>query len=235
MVQRDIQFVPGEFYHIYNRGNSKQDIFLDDQDRDRFVKLLYLSNSYKNINFRDDIVTQKIDVWDFDRGNPVISIGAWVLMSNHIHLLITIPHSNSPVPGTGEEKESSISFFMRKLLGSYTKYFNKKHGRAGGLFESKFKATHVDSDEYLKYIFSYIHLNPVKMIDSEWKEKGIRDIEKAKGFLRGYQWGSYLDFLGAERRGKVILNTADFPEYFTSPVVFEEEIFDWLNFNPDNL
>lgn len=235
MVQRDIQFVPGEFYHIYNRGNSKQDIFLDDQDRDRFVKLLYLSNSYKNINFRDDIVTQKIDVWDFDRGNPVISIGAWVLMSNHIHLLITIPHSNSPVPGTGEKKESSISFFMRKLLGSYTKYFNKKHGRAGGLFESKFKAAHVDSDEYLKYIFSYIHLNPVKMIDSEWKEKGIRDIEKAKGFLRGYQWGSYLDFLGTERRGKVILNTEDFPEYFTSPVVFEEEIFDWLNFNPDNL
>ena len=235
MAQRDIQFVEGEFYHIYSRGNGKRDIFLDDQDRDRFVKLLYLSNSCKNINFRDDIVAQKIDAWDFDRGNPVVSIGSWVLMSNHIHLLITIP--NSPTPGVGElgeTKESPVSFFMRKLLGPYTKYINKKYERTGGLFESKFKATHVDTDEYLKYIFSYIHLNPVKMIDREWKEKGIQDVERAKDFLKNYQWSSYHDFLGAERKEMAILNPADFPEYFATPQAVQKEIFDWLNFNPEN-
>ncbi len=235
MAQRGIQFVEGEFYHIYSRGNGKRDIFFDDQDRDRFVKLLYLSNSEKNVNFRDDIVSKKIDVWDFDRGNPVVSIGAWVLMSNHIHLFVTIPYSSSPVPGTGEEQEGLVSFFMRKLLGSYTKYHNKKYEKTGGLFESRFKATLADSNEYTKYIFSYIHLNPIKMIDSEWKEKGIQNIEKAKDFLKNYQWSSYLDFLGLERREKAILTPVDFPEYFTDSTVFQKEIFDWLNFDSENL
>lgn len=233
MAQRDIQFVEGEFYHIYSRGNSRQDIFFDDQDKDRFIKLLYLINSHKNINYRDDIVSKKIDVWDFDRGTPLVSIGSWALMSNHIHLLLTMPPSTSPHPGLGDE--NPISFFVGKLLGSYTKYINKKYKRTGGLFESKFKATHVDTDEYLKYIFSYIHLNPIKMIDPEWKKKGIQDIEKAKDFLKTYKWSSYHDFLGAERKEKAILTPADFPEYFVNPTIFQEEIFDWLNFNPENL
>ena len=53
--------MPGEYFHVYNRGNSKQEIFLDDEDKDRFVKLLYLSNSRKGVNFRDDVVDKKID------------------------------------------------------------------------------------------------------------------------------------------------------------------------------
>jgi len=235
MTKRHIQFVPGEFYHVYSRGNSKQDIFLDDQDRDRFVKLLYLSNSFKNINFRDDIVLRGIDAFEYDKGEGIVSLGAWVLMSNHVHFLVTIPLTKKPEPGSGEEGENEISCFMRKLFGSYTKYFNKKYERTGGLFESRFKATLIDSDEYLKYIFSYIHLNPVKMIDSEWKEKGIQDIRKAEDFLKTYPWSSYLDFLGVKRREKAILNLSDFPQYFSTSTIFEEEIFDWLNFNPEKL
>ncbi len=67
MTTRKEDFAIGEFYHVYNRGNSKQEVFLDDNDRDRFVKLLYLCNSLKSVNFRDDIIKHKIDVWDFDR------------------------------------------------------------------------------------------------------------------------------------------------------------------------
>lgn len=233
MAQRNIKFAQGEFYHIYSRGNGKKDIFFDDQDRDRFVKLLYLSNCFKKVNFRDDIITQKIDVWDFDRGTPLVSIGAWVLMSNHVHMLLTIPVSNSPQPGSGDENQ--ISVFVGKLLGSYTKYINKKYGRTGGLFESKFKATHVNTDEYLKYIFSYIHLNPIKIIDPEWKERGIQDIQKAKDFLKTYYWSSYLDSLNTEREQRAVLTPADFPEYFANPDIFQEEIFDWLKFNPENI
>src|SRR3989344_1061692 len=88
----------GEYYHLYNRGNSKQEIFLDDQDRDRFIKLLYLCNSHKSINFRDDIVEKKIDAWDFKRGKEIIFIGAWVLMPNHFHFLTTI----SPMSDIGD-------------------------------------------------------------------------------------------------------------------------------------
>lgn len=91
MSQRNISFVEGEFYHLYNRGNSKQPIFLDDEDRNRFIKLLCLCNSEKKFDFRDDIVNKKIDAFDFDRGTLIISIGAWVLMPNHFHLYLTIP------------------------------------------------------------------------------------------------------------------------------------------------
>ena len=235
MVQRKHEFVEGKFYHLYNRGNSKQKIFLDDQDKDRFSKLLYLHNSLKNINFRDDIVEQGIDAWDFDRGELIVSIGAWVLMSNHFHIFITIPPA--PMSSVGEMtqediRENAVSLFMRKVFTSYVKYFNKKHEHSGGLFESNFKSSLVDTEEYVKYIFSYIHLNPVKVIDPEWKEKGVKNIQKAKDFLKNYQWSSYQDYLGIDRVQIKILTIKDFPEYFTDIKTFEREIFEWLLFTP---
>lgn len=235
MVQRKHEFVEGQFYHLYNRGNSKQKIFLDDRDKDRFSKLLYLCNSRKNINFRDDIVEQGIDAWDFDRGEPIVSIGAWVLMSNHVHLFITIPPT--PMSSVGEKmredlRDNTISLFMRKVFTSYVKYFNKKYEHTGGLFESNFKSTLVNTDEYAKYLFSYIHLNPIKIIDPEWKEKGIKDVQKAKDFLKNYQWSSYQDYLGIDRVQRKILATKDFPKYFTDTKIFGREIFEWLLFTP---
>ena len=107
-MQRKENFVEGEFYHLYNRGNSKQNIFLDDQDRSRFVKMLYLSNSKKRINFRDDIVKRKIDAWEFDKGKPIVSIGAWALMPNHFHILTTL--TPSPTSNVGLDQ---VSLFMK--------------------------------------------------------------------------------------------------------------------------
>lgn len=225
MTNRKLSFAVGEFYHIYNRGNSKQKIFFDNQDYERFLKLLYLCNSNKNIRFREDIVDQKIDAFDFDRGEPIVSIGAWVLMPNHFHLYITI----SPRSDLGEE---GISVFMKKLCTAYSMYFNKKHERTGTLFEGKFKSTHVDYDEYAKYIFSYIHLNPVKLIEPNWKEVGIKSDMNVLNFLNNYKWSSYSDYRGISRKENKILSREDFPEYFTSLEIFKEEIFDWLKLNP---
>ena len=90
MTLRKVPLVPGEYFHIYNRGNSKQKIFLDDEDRDRFVKLLYLSNSNIKIRFRDDIVKSKLSAFDFVKGDNIVSIGAWVIMPNHFHLYLLL-------------------------------------------------------------------------------------------------------------------------------------------------
>jgi hypothetical protein len=68
MATRKIHFAQNEYYHIYNRGNSKQVIFLDTEDYKRFLKYLYLCNSKKPFNFRDTLVIQNIDAFDFDRG-----------------------------------------------------------------------------------------------------------------------------------------------------------------------
>ena len=240
MPNRKESFTTGEYYHLYNRGNNHQLIFLDDEDRDRFVKLLYLCNSTKSINFRDDIINQKIDAFDFDRGGPIVSIGTWVLMPNHFHIFACIP-LNSPRLNLGdiggnkkdENEDDSISLFMKKLSTAYSMYINKKHDRTGELFESTFKSTCAINNNQTKYNFSYIHLNPVKLIDPLWKENGIKDIEKTLKFLNTYRWSSYHDYRGKKRPENKIISPKDFPDYFSDSKVFDEEIFEWLNFRED--
>ena len=233
MSIRKISLIEGEYYHLYNRGNSKQKIFLDNKDYERFVKLLYLCNSEKNINFRDDIVSKKINTFDFERGNSIVSIGAWVLMPNHFHLYITIPKSplglSSGMLNLRKNGENNISLFVKKLCTSYTMYFNKKYGRTGSLFEGKFKSVHVDEDNQAKYLFSYIHLNPLKLIQKDWRDVGIINKNEALKFLDNYKWSSYLDYLLIKREENVILNRADFLDYFPTREKFKKEIFEWIS------
>ncbi len=229
MVYRKVSLAPGEFFHIYNRGNSKQKIFLDDKDRERFVKLLYISNSIKGISFRDDIVDKKIDAWDFEREETLVSIGAWVLMANHFHIYVTSPMSDIGEMGV-VESNSRITLFLKKLCVSYSKYFNKKYDRTGALFESTFKSTHIKDDAQAKYLFSYIHLNPVKLIDSGWKENGIKDVSATLKYLDTYKWSSYLDHRGISRNEGKILDLNSFPEYFSNIKDLDSEIFSWLRY-----
>jgi hypothetical protein len=225
MTYRKVPLVSGEYFHIYNRGNSKQKIFLDDEDKERFIKLLYLSNSKKNIKFRDHIINTKIDAWDFEKGDNVVSIGAWVLMQNHFHLYLT-----SLTSGMGEAKNkiSDVSLFMKKLCTSYSKYFNKKYDRTGSLFEGRFKSVLVSDDVQAKYLFSYIHLNPIKLIDKDWKENGIKNKYEALKFLSEYKWGSYMDYKRVKRKETKILDRNNFINYFKNYTDFDEEILDWI-------
>lgn len=214
-MERKFDFSVGEFYHIYNRGNNKSNIFLNDSDRKRFQKLLYLCNSEKPVVFK---TIQGVPLDKIERGRTIVSVGAYCLMSNHFHLLLR------------EEKEGGISMYVEKLLTAYSMYFNKKTERTGKLFEGRFKATHADSDEYLKYLFSYIHLNPIKTIDSKWKENKITDREKAKQYLANYSYSSYIDYIGQGREECVILDKNAFPEYFDSIKEFSETVNEWLSF-----
>ena len=225
MSIRTTQFVAGEYCHIYNRGNSKQEIFLDDEDRDRFLKILYLCNSKNRIDFRDHIVKRKINAWDFERGETIVSIGAWVLMPNHFHLYLTF-QTEARLPSG-----NNITDFMHRVMTAYSKYFNAKYKRTGSLFEGKFKSVHIDNDNQAKYLFSYIHLNPLKLIDSKWKEDGIKDKNKALEFLNNYKWSSYQDYLLNVRSENKILNREHFPDYFPTKELFKKEIFDWIKNN----
>ncbi len=223
MAIRNVALVGEEFFHIYNRGNSKQKIFLDTEDYERFVKLLYLCNSEYNINFRNDIVKKHIDAFEFQRGKIIVHIGAWVLMPNHFHLYLS-----SPKQGLGPNEMAYITKFMLKLCTSYAKYFNKKYNRTGKLFEDKFKSVHINNDAQAKYLFSYIHLNPVKIIDPKWKEEGVKNSVSILKYLNSYRWSSFLDFAGRKRKESGILERKNFLDYFGSIKNFEKEIFDWL-------
>ena len=218
MSLRKTPLVSGEYYHLYNRGNSKQKIFYDAEDYQRFIILLYTCNSEKN--FRMSLVkemTEK-DPYLWKRGNQLVSIGAYCLMPNHFHLLIT------------EKEDGGISKFMQKLSTAYVMYYNIKYEKTGGLFEGKFKSEHLDTDLYLKYIFSYIHLNPLKLIQKNWKEAGIKNQKTALNYLDNYTYSSYLDFKGIERKENAILDRKVYPNYFPSTKNFEREILDWINY-----
>lgn len=230
MATRKHPFVPGQYYHIYNRGNSKQKIFLDNADYRHFIKCLFICNTYKNFKFRDDIVDAKIDTFDFERGPLLISIGAWVLMPNHFHIYITINKRNSHMSDMW--KKNQISEFMRKLLTAYSKYFNAKYSHSGGLFEGPFKSVLVSNDIQAKYLFSYIHLNPIKLINAKWKEDGIKNKKAALKFLANYKWSSHPDYTGVSRKENIILNISDFPKYFSDISDFNKEILDWISYSP---
>ncbi|MDZ7744318.1 MAG: transposase [Candidatus Saccharibacteria bacterium] len=135
------QYVEQSFYHVYNRGVEKRNIFIDDQDYAVFLNLLkrYLSpEEHKD-----------------DRGNIYesyaerVELLAFCLMPNHFHLLFYL--NSDP---------KAIAKMMQKVTSSYTTYFNKRHVRVGHLLQGVYKASHILEDAYLLHISRYIHLNP---------------------------------------------------------------------------
>ncbi len=215
---RKIPFVSGEYYHLYNRGTNKMIIFNEYKDYWRFQKLLYLCNSKETLKY-SDIEISPGRAWTVERSETLVDIGVYCLMPNHFHLLIKV------------KNEKDASQFLLKLLTSYSTYFNKKYDRTGALFQGKTKSEHAGNDNYLKYLFSYIHLNPLKLIEPKWKELGLKNIRKAKKYLIQYQYSSYPEYNGINREENKILNRNVFPEYFTDIKDHEDEINDWLNYN----
>ncbi len=210
---RRISFTPGEFYHIYNRGTEKRNIFLRKNDYERFLALLFHCNNTANTVLR--LEEQLFD--ESSREDTLVEIGSYCLMPNHFHLLIR------------EKVEGGISRFMQKLSTAYTMYFNRYKQRNGVLFQGKFKATHVNTDRYLKYLIAYIHLNPVKLIDPNWKENGISDRKRAEEYLQRYYFSSFNDYRGIKRAEAGILTPNALPEYFFSVTDFQAYVADWLS------
>ena len=220
MSIRATPLIENECYHIYNRGNSKQIIYKDKQDYERFIGLLYACNSSNSLRIWN--ISYSDSIFDFKRDEQLVAIGAYVLMPNHFHILLT------PLVPNG------ASLFMQKVSTAYSMYFNKKYGRSGSLFEGKFKSRHAGDDKYLKYLFSYIHLNPVKMIDPNWKVNGIKNRKETMHFLSTYPYSSFADFSGIMRKENNILDLKQFPKYFPKSKDFEKEILSWFNTDSDN-
>ena len=216
-------FAPDECYHVYNRGTEKRTIFQDPADYDRFLALLYLSKGsdsirLENLRRREQGSTLLTAALECEIVSPRIAIGAYCLMPNHFHLLVR----------TTDER--GLSEYMQKLTTAYTMYFNVKNGRTGALLQGRFKAEHAGQDRYLKYLFSYIHLNPVSLVEPGWQQAGLKDRRRAKRFLEGYRYSSYLDYQGSMRPENAILQPAAFPNYFDSGALFQSHIDDWLEY-----
>ena len=209
MALRKQSFVPGEYYHLYNRGTEKRIVFLDKQDYHHFLFLMYICNTTRSIELR------KIGE-NFDREKTLVDIGAYCLMPNHFHILVH------------EKTENGISKYMLKLMTGYSMYFNKKYERTGKLYEGVFKSTHASNDKYLKYLYSYIHLNPAKLIDKNWKENRNRKTKLLLEHIFSYPYSSLQEYANSKFK---IVNPEPFPEYFQKPIDHKRELLEWLDFD----
>lgn len=204
----------GETYHIYNRGVHKVPIFTSDKDYERFMLLLFLANDENPINFRERARRYKgrtfVNMYSEEvRTSGSVDVLGYCLMPNHFHLILR------------QVKENGISLYMKKLCTAYVMYFNKKYKHSGVLFQGKFKSKHIDSEAYFRWIFSYIHLNPLDLFHSGWEEDGLKNKEGARAFINNYRFSSFLDFSTPGRvEGKII--TEDIPDFLLNQNDFED-------------
>ena len=195
-----------EFYHVLNRGVDKRDIFMDDEDRFRFIHDLFEFNDTNPAgliyyNFRKS-PAQSLDVRrpEYQR-DMLVNIHAFAMMPNHYHLLL------SPIT------ENGISLFMKKLNGGYAKYFNEKYVRTGALFQGKYKSVLIENERHFLYIPYYIHFNPLDLHAPEWRERRIVKKNEAIAFLDTYRWSSHMDYLGKKNFSSVT-QRGFLPDYF---------------------
>lgn len=140
--------ITADYLHVIVRGNGKKIIFEDNIDRKYYLKLLH--------KFSEELG---------------ISILAYCLMDNHVHLLI-------------HDADGEIALFMKKLNVSYAGYYNDRYDHVGHLFQGRYKSENIYDERYLLAVYRYILKNPEKA--------GIAS-------AREYRWNSYLDF-GKQKR-----------------------------------
>lgn len=143
----------GLLYHVIARGNDGQKIFLRENDYQAFIEALRTV-----------------------RERYPFSLYAYVLMSNHFHLLL-------------EVEQFPTARILQSLLTGYVRRFNKTHRRRGHLFEGRYKAIVCDRDSYLLELVRYIHLNPVR----------ARMVKRPAE----WQWSGHREYLGKEKNGLI--------------------------------
>ena len=132
-MKKDI-FEAGVIYHFYNRGNNKENIFIEERNYNYFLQLVkkYLL--------------------------PISDIYAYCLLKNHFHIALKIKEREE-LP---EKYKDKIHLPFSNLFNTYTKSINKAYDRTGSLFQEHPKRNRVANEDYLRQLIVYIHLNPLK-------------------------------------------------------------------------
>ena len=164
--------VPGQPMHIIQRGNNRTQTFVDQRDYGVYLALLQLT-----------------------RLRTRCAIHAYVLMKNHVHLLVT------------PERKQSPARLMQGLGRWYVRYFNERHGRTGTLWEGRYRSTLIDSERYFLACARYIELNPVRAgiaadpADFEWSSFRANALGVGDALLTPHETYRALGRTSAERQG----------------------------------
>ncbi len=216
--KRKTELINGEFYHIIGRGNDRRKIFLDDEDRLRFINSLLIFNDTAPSPWQSRAFwkqKKELLATSYRPENAVIEIHAFALMDNHFHLLVR------------QITDKGITNYARKL-GGYAYYFNKKYNRTGSLFEGRYRARIIENDIQLRNNFVYINTNPVQLIEPQWKQWKVADPQKAINFLEeNYRWSSYWDYLGKNNFSSLV--EKDFFLKLFGKEDIKKEINSWIS------
>ena len=141
MPKRNVikQYGSDEYYHLYNRGVNKQEIFREPNDYYYFLSLL---KRHLSDNSETDSSGRPVKKYSKE-----IELVAFCLLPNHFHMLVYL------IEPTG------IVDLMRSVMTAYTMYFNRKYKRTGTLYEGRFLASRITNEAYLWHVSRYIHLN----------------------------------------------------------------------------
>lgn len=142
MGNRNHVFATDEFYHCYNRGVDKRTTFIDAQDFSYFLKSAEAYNSVETLG--------KLRLYEnLPAREKIVDIVSYCLLPNHFHFVLQ------------EKTEHGISNFMSRVGTGYTMYFNEKYERSGALFQGVFKSKHLESDQDLRQVISYVAYNNI--------------------------------------------------------------------------
>lgn len=190
MPQRNVykDYLANSYYHIYNRGANKSNIFLDEQDYVVFLGLLkrYLGNE----------VYKKASRENYHNFHKDIELLAFCLMPNHFHLFIY------------QKRASGMTDLLKSLSISYVMYFNKKYKRLGPLFQQRYKAVSITDDAQLLHITRYIHMNPDRYTSYKWSSLSYYTGDKESSWVRPgrikilFAGEDYMKFLGEYKNYK---------------------------------
>ena len=147
MSIRTIQFTNNEYYHVFNRVVDKRIIFNTQEQQAYFMSRLQLLNSTDSRKYITNKRSRFKNKDILGEGEDLVSIVAYCLLPNHYHLLLK------------QNVDNGISQFMQRLGTAYTMFFNQQENRSGGLFQGKFKATHLSGEFALPILSAYINLN----------------------------------------------------------------------------
>lgn len=218
---RKEKFVPGEYYHIYNRTILNTPEFKNNKNANRLEQAFLISNStksteaYQFLRNNQDVPFKKV-LEILDKGEKLVDILCYAIMPDHYHLLVR------------EIKENGITNFVRSCNTSIAKYINIKNDRRGPLFESRFKSKHVNSNEYLLHLSLYIQLNPLDfLIGKEWRVHELLNWREAKNKLFNYQWSSLKYFLNNNSKNSILSGTEIIKNQFDNEKEYEIFLSEW--------
>lgn len=181
-----------EWYHCFNRGIDKRNVFESEMDANRFLMALFLANGTIPIGLYGIRKPKLASVLGDERGRPIVAVGAYCLMPNHFHLLLK------------EIEEDGITKFMQKLSTAYTMYFNAKNERVGNLFLKPFRSRHVSNDRYFQKVLQYIHCNPAELYEPGWKSGKVRNIRALERKLLEYPYSSLKSYVQRSRTDPIL-------------------------------